>query len=592
MGKLYIIRETDDAESYSLKYQYYIQNYNVVDSYAYWPTYQGQYTSMIGTLYSILGDGPSMKTLMWIHPEAGGNNPKGQEVGVPGRLVNTAIAGTRWYFNDNAYIRLSSISVNGNTSEYTLSYQFCINGSVAFTLNSSVGKGGWTPFFPLPYNLLRGRSFDGTLFSRNEYSVPTDFAVYHNIYYGYANINNRVGGSISATNYNNWIAAIAGSEIDPDNPYAPGGTSDEGDEPEGNFSEDSDDVSPDALPDEYHYSAVGSGLVTLFSPTITQLNRLSAYFWSSNVRDFILNNVAGVSEMFISLGLLPFQQSVGATVNPSWFDISDTTLRLTLAAKQFYEFDMGSIDLGNDSRIFTSGSALDYSPYSRLGIYLPFIGYQELDVDECRGSVLNLKYRIDVLTGCCVAIISISGKTLYQFAGNCLTQIPITSRDMSGLLTSATQIITAGVGLGIAGAVASAGAEVSAERMAAEEMTAAEGELASVQRAGRVSSAKGVLASSTANAAMGIKPTYKKTGAISASNSLLAVKQPYLFLITPRQSLPERYQKYCGFPSNITGKLNTFSGYTVVEDIRLNGLVATSSEVEEIYKLLKTGVII
>ena len=107
-----------------------------------------------------------------------------------------------------------------------------------------------------------------------------------------------------------------------------------------------------------------------------------------------------------------------------------------------------------------------------------------------------------------------------------------------------------------------------------------------------VASSAGQLSSATANAAMGMKPTYGKAGAISGSASLLSVKQPYLFLTTPRQSIPDHYQRYCGFPSNISGKLSSFSGFTVVEDIRLNGLVATSPEVSEIYELLKKGVII
>ena len=100
------------------------------------------------------------------------------------------------------------------------------------------------------------------------------------------------------------------------------------------------------------------------------------------------------------------------------------------------------------------------------------------------------------------------------------------------------------------------------------------------------------LFSATANAAMGLKPQYNKSGSVSSSVSMLAVKQPYLFLTTSNLAIPSNYQHYAGFPCNMTGKLNTFSGFTVVESIRLNDLVATTPEVEEIYQLLKEGVII
>lgn len=591
MGKLYRIRETDDNNTYELKFLFYEVFINYGDYHVYFPSYSGMYQQMIDTMRGSLGDAPTANTIMWIHPDGDSSYPKGSDIGVPGRSIATAVTGTRWYFTDNNYVRLSGISVN-QYGTYTLTYQFCINNAVAFTKTAECGKGGWIPLYPNLCLLTRQVSGDGTVFNRNEYSIPYNYSIYYNSYYGYRNIAPRGTNSLTQAQYEAWIAAMSGAEIDPDNPYAPGGTSDEGDEPEGNFSEDSDDVSPDAMPDETYASAVGSKFATIFLPTKTQLNHLADVMWGSSVVSFFQNMIENIKDMFISLGILPFVLAPGATKSVKWLGIVDTAISLNLAPKQFYEFDMGSIDLGNDSRIFTSGSALDYSPYSRLGIYLPFIGYQELNIDECRGAVLSLKYRVDILSGCCVAILSIGSKAVYQFSGNCLTQIPLTGQDMSGLLTGAITVATAGVALGASSAVASAGTEVTAERVAAGEMTTAESELASAQRAAKVSSSQGMLASATANAAMGIKPNFSKTGAISGANSLLAVKQPYLFLTTPRQSIPDHYQRYCGFPSNISGKLNTFSGYTVVEDIRLNGLVATSSEVEEIYNLLKSGVII
>ena len=560
MGKLYRITETDDNHSYELKFLFYEVFINYADYYVYFPTYSGMYQQMIDTLRGALGDAPTANTIMWIHPEGTSDNPKGSDIGVPGRSVATAVTGTRWYFTDDNYVRLSGISVD-QFGTYNLTYQFCINNAVAFTKTVSCGKGGWVPLYPNLCMLTRQRGGSGTISNINEYTLPSNYASYHNVYYGYQNIAPRSSQGISQAQYEAWVAAMNGAEIDPDNPYAPGGTSEETTEPEGNFSEDSDDVSPDSMPDETYASAVGSGFSTIFLPTKTQLKRLGETFWGQTIVGFFQNMIENISDCFVSLGILPFVLAPGSTVEVTWFNLAITGIYLNLAPKQFYEFDMGSIDLGDDSRIFTSGSALDYSPYSRLGIYLPFIGYQELDIDECRGAVLSLKYRIDILSGACVAIISIGSKAVYQYAGNCLTQIPITSQDMSGLLTGLVTVATAGVGLGMNAAVASAGGEVTAELAGAKKITEAGAKLDATQRTARVANSAGNLVSATANSAMGMKPTYNKTGAISAANSLLAVKQPYLFLITPRQSLPDRYQKYCGFPSNITGCRHTAHTY-------------------------------
>ena len=388
------------------------------------------------------------------------------------------------------------------------------------------------------------------------------------------------------------VYALATTSGDPYNPYSPGNYSTETPDLPSNFSEDSDVVTVDAMPDESVTSAVGSGFSTIFTPTKAQLKSLADVFWGQTIVGFFQNMVENISSMFVSLGIMPFVVDAGNTVSVKWLGLIDTTINLTLAASQLMEFDMGSINMADDANIFTSGSVLDYSPFSKLGIYLPFIGYQELDIDECRNAVIGLRYRIDILSGSCVAIIRIDGRDIYQFSGNCLTQIPLTSTDMSGLLTSSVQVAVSAASLGANGAVASAGDALTGERFEKGDLSQAGADLQHSQHLASVIGSSGQLVSATVNGMMGMKPNFKKSGAISASNSLLAVKQPFLFLTTPRQSMPEHYERYCGFPCNITGSLGSFSGFTVVEDIRLNGLVATSSEVEEIYQLLKTGIII
>lgn len=408
-----------------------------------------------------------------------------------------------------------------------------------------------------------------------------------------------------------WASALSTSALnffnnylpDPTNPFQPGGYSGigGGDPVNQNWDEDSDTVGADNMPDETSVGAVACDLLTILSPTAAQMKILSKLLWCKDFFTYVANMVTNIQDLFISFGVVPFEITGKETVAITWFEFYTsatgsppaTYALLDKAPQQWYEFNMGSISLdGTDSRIFASDSVLDYSPYSKLGIYLPFIGYQELDIDECRGNTLTLTYRIDILSGACVALLDVEDRTIYQFSGNCLTQLPLTGEDTTSVIGNAVNVGIAMAGAGAAGAIASAGEALTAEKVAEGTMSAAGAELQNAQHAARVSSANGSLASATANAMMGMKPNYKKSGAISGATSLLAVKQPYLFLTTPRQSIPDGYERICGFPSNIGGKLGDFTGYTVVEDIRLNGLVATSPEVEEIYSLLKSGIII
>lgn len=397
-------------------------------------------------------------------------------------------------------------------------------------------------------------------------------------YNAYSNSTGR-GSSVDIAN---WLDGYVPVVPDEDNPYWDGGTSSESDS-NGNFSEDSDSIGDEGLPS---LSAVGTGFATIFTPSATQLRNLATIMWNQNVFAALQNLVENINDMFTGLSIVPFEVTQGRTVDVTWLGLFDTGVALTLAANQFYDIPMGSIDLSDDSRIFTSGSALDYAPFSKLGIYLPFIGFQELDIDECRNAVIGLHYKIDILSGTCVAMISLDGNEIYQFTGNCLTQIPITNQSLESLVSDAVQV---GIAISNTGATAaSATGEVT--EAASSEDGANFQDIANAHQ--KITRSGGQLVSATANAMMGMKPTMKKSGAVSAAASLMSIKQPYLFLTTPRQSMPNHYQRYCGFPSNITGTLNSFTGFTVVESIRLNHLVATSPEVAEIYDLLKKGVII
>lgn len=60
--------------------------------------------------------------------------------------------------------------------------------------------------------------------------------------------------------------------------------------------------------------------------------------------------------------------------------------------------DCGSVEIPEQNQ-----SLLDYSPFSRLTIYLPFIGFQELDDKLVVGHTLRVQYVVDVLSGRCLA---------------------------------------------------------------------------------------------------------------------------------------------------------------------------------------------
>ena len=529
-------------------------------------------------------DGESVTQFYAGNPTGIGMNGFGPVVDVTPFLNKTI----RAYLKNDTAGRMIEFHFTGSLPGYIRpEYRFFLNGVQKFIFDNTgqiyynseqtQSRTSCIPF-PIKYNGGYYEQFSNCFGWHNVYDAPYFFCQMSQYSVG---VGSGVGQAIDE-----WMNGYEPIIPDDDNPYD--GLVD-GDNKGGsntNFSDESDTVALDNLPG---IDAIGTGFATIFTPTKSQLKDLADIFWNQNVFAALQNLVENISNMFTSLAMVPFQVTSGRTVSVTWLGLFDVGVSLTLASQQYYEFDMGSINLADDNRVFTYDNCLDYSPFSKLGIYLPFIGFQDLDIDECRAETLHLKYRIDILSGACLAIIEVSGSVLYQFSGNCLTQIPITNENMQSLVSDAVNVGIAAASARVAGAASSA--DIAAAENSAK-MSQSQKEAHRMHAEVTRHNADAHLASASANAVLGLKPQYNKTGSVSSAVSMLGVKQPYLFLTTSRLAIPRYYEHYAGFPSNITDKLKNFSGFTVVDNIRLNGLVATSQEVDEIYQLLKKGVII
>lgn len=72
----------------------------------------------------------------------------------------------------------------------------------------------------------------------------------------------------------------------------------------------------------------------------------------------------------------------------------------------------------------------------------------------------------------------------------------------------------------------------------------------------------------------------------------MGIKKPYLIINRQNAYTANAYNTLQGYPSNINVSLSTLSGYTRVKECHLEGIPATDEELEEIYTLLKQGVIL
>lgn len=350
-------------------------------------------------------------------------------------------------------------------------------------------------------------------------------------------------------------------------PFTPGGITGGGGGG-GSFDITSDSVDIPQLPS---ISASDAGFITLFNPTLAELRNLASYMWTGL---FDVNNFrkifADPMDCILGLSIVPVQVPSGSAQVVKVGNIS-TGVSMTTAASQYVEVDCGSITVNE-----YWGAYLDYEPFTKTEIYLPYIGTHAICTDDIMGKTLTIKYHVDILSGACTAYIKAGDNVLYEFIGQCSSSIPITGNDWTNVINGVITI-AASIGSMVAtGGAAAPSTSGAAARAATHKQLNAIHESATI-------------ASTAVNS---LKPTVEKSGAMSGTGGMLAVQKPYIILTRPRQALPQSQNYFTGYPSFITEMLGNLSGFTVVESMHLSGIPGTNEEVVEIENLLMLGVIL
>ena len=314
---------------------------------------------------------------------------------------------------------------------------------------------------------------------------------------------------------------------DLDNPYGDDGNSipggGDGTLPPGGL----DSVDPTDVPDIPSVSAANCGFMTIYNPSAAQLKSLSDFLWSGAFDlDTYKKLFSDPMESIIGLAIVPVAPDTAGSKNVTFGSI-DSGVNMPYLATQYKKLECGSVNIEK-----YVGCFMDYSPYTKISIYLPYIGIRDLSPDDITGGSISVTYIVDVLSGACACFISHSSKgVLYSYNGSCISNIPLTAANFSGAIQNAVSAIISGVGT-VAGM------------------------------------------------------------ATGASAGIMSVQKPFIIIERPNLSVPNQVQHYVGQTSNLTRYLGECSGFTMVEYIHLHGVPATNEELSEIESLLKGGVIL
>ena len=288
----------------------------------------------------------------------------------------------------------------------------------------------------------------------------------------------------------------------------------------GDYDNSSDNIELPAIEDINIMSSIASDLVKAYQIDLANLNQLTSFLWSDGFIDTIKKLQNNPMENIQKLYYLPYDVEVSASETVK-IGNADSNIQGNRIVKQFQEIDFGNIDITE-----YYGNTLDYN--TELSIYLPFIGEKTLNIYDIMGGSLNLKYRVDILTGNCIAILSVVRKqndvtlnsVLYTYIGDMSNSVPLTStqnnffKQILGNLTNPTALITnSGVQFTMAGV-------------------------------------SGVNAT-----------TYTHSGNIGGNNGFMSVLTPYLIIRRPVNIKPADYEKTFGYPACTSETLANQKGY-------------------------------
>lgn len=360
-----------------------------------------------------------------------------------------------------------------------------------------------------------------------------------------------------------------------------------------------------------------AGLYTRYLVGIPEMQAIGDYFWAEDLGLQIAKTAISLLygdpvSTVISCVSFPFAlDSVGIAGTTLKWGGHDTGVNVNMLSRNATQINWGTIQLSE-----YWGNFLDYSPHTKMQLYLPwgtgFVDIDPNDVMNAKGEgfsssltgngTLSVITNIELSRGLCVHHVIANDTVIGTYSGSCGRQIPITGSDygskqvaIAGAAIGAMAAGAVSAGLGAVaygqGAPALYGSDVS--DISKRYMTKASQKLDIAQSEFGSSFKHASKPAIACAAAVAVSPPHvSRSGSFQEGAGSLSPQKPFLVVSRPKMSLPKTYGFHYGYPSNITSSLSSISGYTEIGSIHLDGILATSEELKELDSILSGGVIL
>lgn len=291
-------------------------------------------------------------------------------------------------------------------------------------------------------------------------------------------------------------------------------------------------------------------------------------------------------EAIVGLSAFPFDVSTMVNTSPWTYiyfgsyqkQLQNTVHKVINMAHKF--IDAGGVFL---KPIFNNFR--DFEPWTSLHVYLPFVGWQKLDIATYINKYVSIRYYVDIMTRTGVCVLLADGVMCDYFTtGGIGVELPITGQNLSRYANDTLNALLQGGGGIVSGAVSGAvtGSVIPGVGTVA-------GAVAGAALSGGVGLAAGAFQ-------MSQKPKPKDQNMTKGNFSGgTGCYMPYY--VTFRFDVhdviePSNLNALYGKPSNYGGKLKGLSGFVKAETIKMNTSGMSDEEISEIVSLLNAGIFV
>lgn len=474
-----------------------------------------------------------------------------------------------WGFFDKNENYITDTNIDGWTPRRLSNGTLCVNYSIVnsdFTYNTSMFYHMWNKSelmeVPLGFYIFTNDAeprdiylmygiyhVDDKSIHRLVDNLPSTWSTryeYTDILYnkGYSNTYFNTIDNVNTTwKYENTMLSLENSDS-----ITQGGIND------GSYDNSSDDIEIGTLPS---FNAVLSNMISIYSPTVAQIQSFASFLWSQNFNEQIKQNWIKPLDMIISSHILPFNIT---TTGAKEVQIGGIDTGLTaLTCNQYAQIDCGTLKIDEYYANF-----MDYNA-TKIKLYLPFVGIVDLSTNDAMGSDIRIVYNIDCMNGEFICFVKCTKKDVfsavtYSYTGNMSIQVPITNVSFMQKYGQLQQVINGTVqGLSQMGS-------------------------------GNVVAGVSSIINSGINYAFSQKAQVNRTGGTSTTPYYMGILKPYLILERPIASIPKNYNQFNGYCSNVTFKLSQLKGFTVISNITFENMNLTNDEKSELLELCQNGI--